>query len=219
MAETAYITQVGSPTSWGWEKCDYDGAEKCPVGSEILWAWQAPTSEGLNKTPQGGPTSFIWGSESAPSEEKTEEQTQVSNGYAINYHNNGRAGQHLTIPNRKVTKLAFWIRKRGSPTGNVTMNIRRVSDDGIILSKVWGAANALSTDYSFVEVEFETPETINEEVRLSCEADVQGYGNDIFYMYQNTDVKADQVHSRYLAGAWADQGSEDCAYRYKYYEV
>lgn len=62
-AETAYNTKVGSPTSWGFEKCDYGGAEKCPVGSETSWIFQAPTSEGPNKTPQGGPLSFIWGSE------------------------------------------------------------------------------------------------------------------------------------------------------------
>ncbi|MBA7610511.1 hypothetical protein ES703_17719 [subsurface metagenome] len=61
--ETAYDTMVGLPTSWLWRKCDYDGAEKCPVGAEISWAWQAPTSGGGSKTPQGGPTSFSWGNE------------------------------------------------------------------------------------------------------------------------------------------------------------
>ncbi|GAH74535.1 unnamed protein product, partial [marine sediment metagenome] len=38
----------------------------------------------------------------------------------------------------------------------------------------------------------------------------------VFYMYQNTDVKANECHSRYLASAWSDQGGEDCAYRYTY---
>lgn len=63
ISETVYNTMVGLPTSWLWEKCDYDGAEKCPVGSETGWAWEAPTSGGPDKTPQGGPTAFSWGSE------------------------------------------------------------------------------------------------------------------------------------------------------------
>ena len=145
-----------------------------------------------------------------------EQQTQSTSAWAINYHNDGRGGQRLTISNRKVTKLAFLIRHRGSPTGNFTMCIRRESDDGILLSKVWGLANDLPTVADWVEVTFATPTIINEEVRLSAEADVQPYGDDVFYSYQNTDVKPGEVHSRYLAGAWADQGSEDCAYKYTY---
>jgi len=62
-SETAYDTMVGSPTSWAWEKCDYGGAEKCPVGLETSWAWEAPSDGGADKTPQGSPTSFSWGSE------------------------------------------------------------------------------------------------------------------------------------------------------------
>jgi len=145
-----------------------------------------------------------------------EEQILSSNNYAINYHNDGRAGQRCTISLRKVTKLAFYIRKRGSPTGNVTMCIRAVSDDSILISKVWGLANSLSTTGSFVEVTFASPIIINEEVRLSCECDVQPYGDDVFYMYQNTDVKPLEQHSRYLGVAWADQAGEDCTYRYTY---
>lgn len=63
VTETAYDTMVGGPISWNWQKCDYGGAEQCPVGSETGWVWQAPASGGQNKTPQGGPTSFSWGSE------------------------------------------------------------------------------------------------------------------------------------------------------------
>lgn len=145
-----------------------------------------------------------------------EEQTLKTSAYAINYHNDGRAGQRCTISLREVTKLAFWIKKRGAPTGNLTICIRAVDDDAPIISKVWGLANALSTDYSWVEVTFDTPTIINEEVRLSAECDVQGYGNDVFYMYQNTDVKPLEQHSRFIAAAWADQAGEDCTYRYTY---
>ncbi|MBA7522893.1 hypothetical protein ES705_15013 [subsurface metagenome] len=145
-----------------------------------------------------------------------EEQTAYSNNYAINYHNDGRAGQRCTISLRELTRLAFWIRKRGSPTGNVTMCIRAVSDDSVLLSKVWGLASNLPETSEFVEVIFDTPTIINEEVRLSCECDVQPYGDDVFYSYQATDVKPLEVHSRFIGVAWADQAGEDCTYRYTY---
>ena len=145
-----------------------------------------------------------------------EEQILYTSGYAINYHNDGRGGQRCTISLREVSKLAFLIKKRGSPTGNVTMCIRKVSDDSVIVSKVWGLANDLSTSVGFVEVTFDAPTLINEEVRLSCECDVQPYGNDVFYYYQNTDVKPLEQHTRFIAAAWADQAGEDCAYRYTY---
>lgn len=62
-APTAYLTIVGSPTSWIWDKLPYGGAEKCPVGLETGWIWKAPTLDGAEKTMQGAPTSWNWGSE------------------------------------------------------------------------------------------------------------------------------------------------------------
>ncbi|GAI74806.1 unnamed protein product, partial [marine sediment metagenome] len=63
VGESSYNTMVGSPTSWTWQKADYEAAEKCPIGSPTSWAWEAPTCKGADKTPQGSPTSFNWGSE------------------------------------------------------------------------------------------------------------------------------------------------------------
>lgn len=145
-----------------------------------------------------------------------EEQTAYTSGLALNYHNDGRAGQRCTISLRKVTKLAFLIKRRGSPLGNLTMCIRAVSDDSILISKVWGLAISVPTSVGFVEVTFDSPIIINEEVRLSCECDLGPYGDDIMYYFQNTDVKPLEKHTRYMAAAWADQATEDCAYRYTY---
>lgn len=63
VGESSYNTMVGDPTSWTWQKVDYESAEKCLVGSPTSWGWQAPTCKGADKTPQGSPTSFSWGSE------------------------------------------------------------------------------------------------------------------------------------------------------------
>ena len=74
-----------------------------------------------------------------------------------------KAGQRLIIPNREITKLGFWLNKAGAPTGNVTFEIRRISPDEIINSKVWGDAGALSVDIIYREVTFDTPLTIDED--------------------------------------------------------
>ena len=126
-----------------------------------------------------------------------------------------RHGQRLTIPNRKVTKLAFITRKLGSPTGAVTFTIRKVSDDSIILSKVWGDASALTIDYVWVEVIFDTPATINEEVRILVEFSGGSINNDVLATYQNTDVKAGEVTTAYTA-SYTDYATNDSTYRYTY---
>ena len=75
-------------------------------------------------------------------EEETEEQIQYDHNVTIILATPGRAGQELTIPNRQVTKLGFWLSKLGDPTGDITFTIRKESDDGLLLSKVLGNAPA-----------------------------------------------------------------------------
>jgi len=154
-----------------------------------------------------------------PPEEQTEEQTQNNAESSIHSAAQHRAGQRLTIPNRKVTKLAFLIRRGGSPTGNITYEIRRVSDDSLIVSKVWGDAGALPTINTWVEVTFDTPPTINEEVRICFYYPGGNASNCIFFRYQNTNVKAGEYLTLWLSPSWIAYSTLDDAYRYKYYEV
>ncbi|GAH90992.1 unnamed protein product, partial [marine sediment metagenome] len=67
-----------------------------------------------------------------------EEQTNHSHHSNLGSEYARRARQRLTIPDRKVTKLGCWLYLYGSPTGDITFTIRKVSDDNIISSKVWG---------------------------------------------------------------------------------
>ncbi|GAI77029.1 unnamed protein product, partial [marine sediment metagenome] len=53
-------------------------------------------------------------------------------------------GQRLIIPNRLVSKLGFWLRKRDSPDGTISMEIYRKSDEALLISKLWG--NAVDRD-------------------------------------------------------------------------
>ena len=149
-----------------------------------------------------------------------EEQTSYNVDIIISGAARVRAGQKLTITNRTVTKLAFVLHKSGSPTGNVTFEIRKVSGDTLIMSKVWGTADNLQTDGNeqLEEVEFDTPTFINEEVRavVYYPADVSNYR--VEQHYQNTDVKGAEEQTFWQSGDWVDSPTADCAYKYTYNE-
>ncbi|GAJ14032.1 unnamed protein product, partial [marine sediment metagenome] len=96
-----------------------------------------------------------------------EEQLQNGNLQTIYGGDYEKVAQKLTIPNRSICKLGFWLLKIGEPTGAVIFDIRRVSDDSIISSKEWGDAADLPTDLTYEEVDFDDPQTSNEEVRIA----------------------------------------------------
>ncbi len=154
-----------------------------------------------------------------PPEEKTEEQTDWSMGVRLATTQYQRVGQRLLIPNRKILKLGFWLQKLEAPTGDITFEIRKVSDDSVILSKVWGDAADVPPDYTYEEKTFDTPEIINEEVRIDARFEGGNATNQIRVAIQASDVKPDEFSTWYKEGAWADQETFDSAYRYKYYEV
>ncbi|TET84398.1 MAG: hypothetical protein E3J36_01335, partial [Candidatus Nealsonbacteria bacterium] len=149
--------------------------------------------------------------------EYTEKQTKHNTDMVIASDWRTKVGQKLSISNRRVTKLAFILRKEGSPAENVTFEIRRVSDDSLICSKVWGAANDLPTENDWVEVEFDTPQTINEEVRILVDYPGADGTNRVILRYQNTDVKADECETD-NTGGWQDRTDYDAAYRYTFTE-
>ncbi len=152
-----------------------------------------------------------------PPEEYTEEQTEHNANCPMKAGYITREGQRLTISNRKMTKLGFWLFKHGEPTGDVLFVIRKVSDDSIICSKLWGDASDLPTEITYEEVQFDDPQTINEEVRILCEFSGAGNGKDCALCYQNTDVKSNELRTYWYNSSWSDRNEHDDAYRYKYY--
>ncbi|MBA7583281.1 hypothetical protein ES708_25222 [subsurface metagenome] len=152
-----------------------------------------------------------------PPEEYTEEQTESNYEAALSSEDCSRAGQRLTIANRKVTKLAFLLKRTGSPTGDITYTIRRVSDDSIIISKVLGDASEINTFLTWYEATFDTPATINEEVRILCEFEQGDLWNSIDFRFMAADVKAGEYFTRIFGGSYIDAEAWDGAYRYKYY--
>lgn len=152
----------------------------------------------------------------APPEEKTEEQTQSNYDITLQEGVHSRVGQKLPIINREVTKIAFLLNKIGTPTGDVVFTIRKVSDDSIIVSKLWGDAADLQAALTWEELELDTPTFVNEEVRLMVE---YVGSSKIGSRFQSTDVKAGESRADYYLGGYQDTPDHDGTYRYKYYEV
>jgi len=147
-------------------------------------------------------------------------EEQTNHNYTSNIYppGNTHRGQRLTIADRKVTKLGFWLLKVGAPTDNLTLQIMKVSDDSIIVSKVWGNAGDLPTEATYIEVEFETPVTINEEVRIVPKYESGDNDNCPAIRIQLEDVKADEWWTYGKPGAWSENTAFDTAYRYTYEE-
>jgi hypothetical protein len=146
----------------------------------------------------------------------TSEYQNTYDAYGYLYNGgNTRAGQKLTISNRTVTGLRFRLAKGGSPTGNVTFTIRKVSDDSVINSKVWGDASSLVNTYGPRTVTFDTPVLINEEVRILCEFSGGDGANNVAYCYSSTDVKGSETITTY-DGTYTNNSAQDMRYVYWY---
>jgi len=143
----------------------------------------------------------------------SEEQLENNNSMMI-YSVYPRAGQKLKISSLTVTKLSFLLSKSGSPSGNVVFAIRKVSDDSVIQSEVWGDAASLPTDDTWEEVTFSSPVQINEEVRICAKFSGGDSSNFVFMSFQSTDVKANEVRTWYDGTSWYDDTTKDVTYKY-----
>jgi len=151
-----------------------------------------------------------------PPEEYTEEQTQYDSSGTLQAGQYYKQGQRLTIPNREVTKLGFWLSRNLLPTGDVIFKIERVIGETLIASKLLCDASELATEATYYEVTLDTPVIINEEVRIYTEFDGGEASNYVELWFQNADVKGDELKTA-LMTTWVDIGTQEMAYRYKYY--
>ncbi|MBA7591360.1 hypothetical protein ES708_33514 [subsurface metagenome] len=152
-----------------------------------------------------------------PPEEYTEEQTQYNAFIALSSPFAHYAGQRLIVSNREVTKLGFWLSKTNTPTGDVIFQIRRISPDEVIASKLWGNASTIRTTPTYEEVKLDTPTLINEEVRICVYYPYGSMYSFITFRHHDTDVKANEYLSYFVNTTWQDYTDMDAAYRYKYY--
>lgn len=149
-----------------------------------------------------------------------EEQTQYDLYQTLDFAVFPSLGQRLTISNRTVTQLGFWLMKEGvGLAGDVYFEINRVSDDTLIVSKYWGRlGDANSARATYEEVTFDTPVLINEEVRIYVRVTGGTADNHLGSWVQSSDVKADEVFCRYrdFTSAWEVEVGFDHAYRYTF---
>ena len=143
----------------------------------------------------------------------TEEQTSIT-GLFTNVDLNNWYGQRLTITNRVVTKLSMPFADNGSG-GNLILGIRKVSDNSLIMEKVWGTVSSLVDypAYEWAEVTFDTPTLINEEVRIYGRTSSSGGGCIVYYL--DADTKASESQTKYF-GSWAEDDTHEAPYIYTY---
>lgn len=132
----------------------------------------------------------------------------------------GGYGQKVTISNRTVTKLSFLLKRTGSPPGTLTFYIRKYSNSTSLASKLWGNSIDVPTSGTWLEVTFDSPVLINDDVMLLADASGGSAGN-LLNVYQTTsDVKA----SEYAIGRRTDSSlteytTKDAPYKYTYIGV
>jgi len=146
----------------------------------------------------------------------TEEQTSIT-GIFSNVDANNLYGQRLTISNRVVTKLSMPLSDNGG-TGNVVFGIRRVSDNSLIALKTGIAVSSIVNypAYEWVEVTFDTPVLINEEVRIFVRTSSSTVTGCIVYQL-DADTKAGEYQTRYsLSLPWIDKTTREAPYIYTY---
>ena len=148
-----------------------------------------------------------------------EEQTDVGVLFA-SISGGSSWGQKLTITNRTVTKLSFYLIRVGSPGGILTFLIRAVSGDAILLTKLWGNSNNISTSAAWYEVTFDSSLFINEEVYILATASAGSGGNLIQVYKTSSNVKDNEfVVSRNSGGVYNEiRDPDDAPYIYTYDE-
>ena len=134
-----------------------------------------------------------------------------------------RIGQRLTISNRKVSDLYFKTYKVGSPSGTITFAIRKVSNDAILASTVWGNAGDVSANTAgvWIGATFNSAVNINEEVRTLMEwsGSIGSTTNYLAFMGASTDVKASEYVTRYYAAGNGYTGYDEATWDTTYYYI
>lgn len=147
-----------------------------------------------------------------------EEQIQIDSAWPLYAGLRIGMAQRLTVPNREISKLGFWLTRDGAPPGDITFVIRRTSDDGVIVTKVWGLASDVPLSVTYEEITWDSPVTIDEEVRVAIFYTGGDGSNNIKVSFKGSDVKADEIWSQWTT-SWGDNAGRDCAYRYTYEEA
>jgi len=118
-----------------------------------------------------------------------------------------RAGHKITLTGRPLEYVRFYLMKTASPTGTLSVTVRRVSDNGII------ETSATTLDVSTLGGAYEWKEFAltcapNEAVRICAEYD-GGDGSNYVNIGRSTTDLCDGMRCTYYDSAWDDEPADD----------
>ena len=121
--------------------------------------------------------------------------------------NDSRLGQKITVPNKTICRLGFYLQKFGSPTGTLYARIRRTSDDSIVETS--GDTVDVSTiPASWTWYYFTFSSLINEEVYCLVEYNQGDADNGVRVGDYVSDVISG-LWVRYYNGGWLEYADRD----------
>ena len=126
-------------------------------------------------------------------------------------------GQRLTINNRLVSKLSFYLARDGFPAGEVWYRIRRTSDGAYLFNQKLMNSVGIEIIPQWYDMDISPPLLINEEVEIEAMATFNGAGNLINIWMSTVDVKPGEFsYFRSAAGVYIDHPTWDFMYKYTY---
>ncbi len=155
--------------------------------------------------------------------ELTEEQTANDGFETIYGATNSLVGVARTVTNQTCTKLAFLLKKVGTPGGNVTFSIYKSpwSASDLIQQTTLATSAIPYTTATWQEVTWTTPAVINEKVWFTVEYTGGDAANYVQVAVNSTAVKPYEalvLQSTETRGPLWEDDTSTCAYRYKYTE-
>ncbi len=125
-------------------------------------------------------------------------------------------GESRYIRDTTVTTLSFYLKKVGSPTGDITFFIRP-TDFSWTESKVLGDASTLSTSSVLKTVTLDTARYVDDEVIFYCEYTDGTASNYVAIAYNSAGVATgENLGLLYATGDWQYFSDQDCGYKFGY---
>lgn len=120
-----------------------------------------------------------------------------------------RIGQKHTFGDHNISKVSFYLKKFGAPTGNATVVIRKVSDNSVLGTSVESFdVSTLTTSYGWIDFTFSPSVDISGlEVRVLLEYQ-GGSASNYVIIGCTTPSVADGILSMYI-DSWNDYGAYD----------
>ncbi len=116
-----------------------------------------------------------------------------------------------SFPITTISSVKFWSTTGGSPPGNITVNLRKVSDDSVV--GTFGTVVANTTGWHTVSTPVANPSV--QDVRICVEYSGGDAGNVAFIAFNPADTVTGFL-STYNGASWSDTAGSDLAFAVYY---